>query len=311
MSHPHDHDRRPDGPDASGWAPPSPPAAPLTPVDVEPAAGASRRRGRLALVALVGAGLGAGALVTGSVLVSADDDPGFELATAPPDDGTDDTGDDTGGDTGDGTGGDTSADTLGGVASCLAGELGIEPPTGTWLPDLDALAELSGAELQAAWESCAGDLGTVFDGTFGDEMFDGTFGDEVFDGEVFDEMFGELPALDDLPPLDELAACVEPIVGDVTAGWGELVPDVVVVGPDGPTLWSFGDGDGTVTITRSGGEVTVESSGDVTETAPEEAAVEAEGALDDLLGDVLGEGLDELLADLEACGLPVPDGSQD
>ena len=43
---------------------------------------------------------------------------------------------------------------------------------------------------------------------------------------------------------------------------------VVVTGPDGVSVVDFGEGDGSVTITKSGDAITVESDGDVTVHEP-------------------------------------------
>ena len=81
------------------------------------------------------------------------------------------------------------------------------------------------------------------------------------DLEELQECLG-LPALGEFPPLsDEFEF---PKIFDGAFGQGH----VVVVGPDGVSVVDFGEGDGSVTITKDGDEITVESEGDVTVDEP-------------------------------------------
>jgi hypothetical protein len=133
-----------------------------------------------------------------------------------------------------------------------------------------------------------GDLG-VFGGAddFGPigeclgRLFDFEFDIDVEPNGGMDLQVGDLPPLS-IPPL-----------GDVFGGG-----HVTVIDDDGMTIADFGDGDGSVTITKQGDTITVTSEGDVTVQA-----------LDDLMGEM--PMLDESWFDQnwsDASGdLPFPD----
>jgi hypothetical protein len=100
----------------------------------------------------------------------------------------------------------------------------------------------------------------------------------VLDGQItIDIGSGEPITLD----LGEIGECIDlPIFGPGEGGWPALpeigrVPGprgdhVVVVGSDGVSVLDFGEGDGSVTITKSGDEITVDSDGDVTTIEPDQ-----------------------------------------
>ena len=98
---------------------------------------------------------------------------------------------------------------------------------------------------------CLGANGDLFDFGIDGEAF--PFGED-FDPETFFEDFDPSEFFDRLPS-DQGAFEV------FGADTGNMV---TVMGPDGPTLYDLGDGDGSVTVTQTDGVVTVETSGDVT-----------------------------------------------
>jgi hypothetical protein len=80
--------------------------------------------------------------------------------------------------------------------------------------------------------------------------------------------WGSLPPLLDLGQLGDLGELdfdkLEQCIG---GGWSEFQPgsggDLTIAGDDGVSVVEWGEGDGSVTITRDNGEVTVSSQGDV------------------------------------------------
>jgi hypothetical protein len=140
---------------------------------------------------------------------------------------------------------------LGEVGRCLASELGLERPAGGTL-DRERVAELTADDLAAAWEACKGGLPDDVQRT-----------------------------------VDDVTSCAERVMQQLPTADGSAdhgTGGVAVVTPEQLSVLEFGDGDGRVTITKSGDEYTVESSGDVSEVDL--------GSLDELAADV-GDALAE------------------
>jgi hypothetical protein len=84
---------------------------------------------------------------------------------------------------------------------------------------------------------------------------------------------GDLPQLPALPDLDKIEECLGHPLPDIDAtpdGSRPDLPDIfgaggtiTITGPDGVSVLDFGEGDGSVTITKENGEITVTSEGDV------------------------------------------------
>jgi hypothetical protein len=147
---------------------------------------------------------------------------------------------------------DTPADQSGGDASSngkIVIRIGDGDPIVLDLGDLGGLA--TGGDL--------GDLGDL--GHLGDL---GKI-EECLGGSLFDIQPGDAP----IPPLGGLN-----VFGDGT--------DVTVTGPDGLSVADFGDGDGSVTITKKDGQVTITTDGDV-------AVKDLEQVLSDLPSGVPGD----------------------
>ena len=127
--------------------------------------------------------------------------------------------------------------------------------------------------------------------------------DELNDADL-DDFFECLDALDAEAASDEafeagIEGCeallpddADFVFGTADVGeWDEIgfedfeVPEVVVETEDGVEFLDFGDGDGTITITKTNGEISVAVSGDVTS----EAMIWDE--LDFADGDVIAEGV--------------------
>ena len=85
---------------------------------------------------------------------------------------------------------------------------------------------------------------------------------------------GDLGGLGDLGDLGKIEECLGGFAFDIEAAPGEFAlpglpglfgdgDDLTVAGPDGLSVLDFGDGDGSVTITKQDGEITITSEGDV------------------------------------------------
>lgn len=250
-----------------------PPSGSPVPMPEPETAAPAPRRGRMALVALLAAGLVAGGIAGVSQLASADQP---ELATAAPDDSEgsdellpsdDESTDDVDNDDAGTDDGDVSVD--GEIVIDMGGDEPIVLDLGEIEGDVSQLTECIG--LPAFEFDLDGDVGDF--GGFGE------WDPETFDlEELFgDEFFEQLPALDEL--FGEF---------DVDGEFGtfeDFGGSITVTGPDGVSVIDLGEG-GSVTITKNGDELTIESTGD--------ANVQE---LDDLFGD-FGAVLDgELFGD--------------
>lgn len=199
----------------------------------------------MALAALAAAGLVGGGIVVAGQFVSADrptldavgtiDDP---EPGAPADEQRDEQADDQA---------DEQRDGL----PSIEGEIVIDDGDGDPLVlDLGPLAECLGPILRG---------GPLFDLDL-DLEWDGEWDGEGRPPSPFDEEFHRRMEefLDDLPPdgLDEL--------DDGARIFGSGGSTITVVGPDGVQVIDLGEGDATVTIEQTDGELTVETEGDAT-----------------------------------------------
>lgn len=254
----------------------------------EPGADDPRRgRGRTALVALLAIGLVGGGIAGVSQLASADEP---ELSAAAPDDG--DEGDAPAQPVDDGDETPAPPPVPEDEPVDIDGQIVID--TGDGDPVVIDLGDIEFGRLQ----ECFGLPALPFDpdadlGEWSEwEPGTGPFGDldELFG----DEFFENLPAFDEFPMLDG---------GSVT-----------VTGPDGTSIVDLGE-NGSVTITKDGDEIVVETDGDATVEQldemfgefgtlfDEEFAGDLDVLLDDLLGEFDGGLLDELLGE----GFPAVD----
>lgn len=256
------------------------------------------RRGRTALVTLLAIGLVGGGIAGISQLASADE-PEWGAASPSDDESVPPADDDGDGETSnDGemsNDGETPAPPP--VPEDAPGDLDIDGEividTGDGEPVVIDLGDLDVGRLQ----ECIGLPALPFDleGAPGEwsEWEPGT-GPMADLEELFgDEFLESLPAFDELPTLD----------GSVT-----------VTGPDGTSIVDLGE-NGTVTITKDGDDIVVETEGDATVEQldvllgdvgelgtlfDEEFTGDLEAMLDDLLGELDGGFLDDLLGE----GLP-------
>jgi hypothetical protein len=228
--------------------PPTEPPVSLDPPSVAGRSGADGpRRGRMALAALAAAGLVGGGIVVAGQFASADEQPSLGAAAVdePAPDETDDvpTVNDNDADED-----DTESDGEIGDMPTIDGEIVIDDGDGDpFVLDLGELGECIGPILR------------------GGPMFDPDGG---WDGEgrsplPFDDEFHQRMEefLEDLP-WDELGDFG--IDDDGVRIFGSGGSMITVVGPDGVEVIDLGDGDATVTIEQTDGELTIETEGDAT-----------------------------------------------
>jgi len=118
-------------------------------------------------------------------------------------------------------------------------------------------------ESMAQFSEC---LGLPF---FSGEPGESPFGDfEEFEGMFEDFPFDEFDGILEEFSIEDFEGMFEQFGGLSGPGhFGQLAPDgahVTVMGPDGLTVIELGDGDGSITITQQGGEVTIETDGSAT-----------------------------------------------
>jgi hypothetical protein len=170
-----------------------------------------------------------------------------------------------------------------GVVPNLASANNAAPPTSTAATSATTAPGSTPPDTSAGVEpiTC---IGTV-------AVTDGQHGKPV----VSSDTSGDCEKLFGLPfPIDEkaLAAfdkCMSGILGELP----KFDPNgtVTVDGSDGPSIYQFGDGDGTITITKSGDTISASSTGAVTKTDLNK------------IDEVFGEHADEA----EACNVLLPD----
>ena len=205
------------------------------------------RRGRMALAALAAAGLVGGGIVVAGQFASADDRPSLAAS-----DTTDEIRDQT---TDEPTPDAPSSDEgLGDVGlPSIDGEIVLDDGSGEPLViDLGAIAECFGPIFGGGplfGPDGEGVPPAPFDDEFAQRM------EEFLDGLPLDEL-GEL----DLDGLD--LEGLDPDDGVRIFGSGGSM--ITVVGPDGVELIDLGEGDATVTIDQTDGELTIETDGDAT-----------------------------------------------
>jgi hypothetical protein len=124
------------------------------------------------------------------------------------------------------------------------------PPSPAPLP----LPPLHGGELIA----CSGSVAVTVDGEGIPDVDTETI-------DTCDDFFAQALPIDE-EAMAEFEACMDEL-GDITDGVPVIDPSgtVTVDGADGPTIYDLGEGDGTITITKSGDDISVTTSGDVTE----------------------------------------------
>lgn len=215
------------------------------------------RRGRMALAALAAAGLVGGGLVVAGQFASADR-PSLEETVAVGDDtSTTLPDDDTTGEPGDDRN-DGSPDERDDEAPTVDGQIVIDVGDGE--PTVIDLGELEGHVTDLS-ECLGGPMlggGRLFDldlGEIGPADPEGPFGEEF--EQRMEEFLDELP-WDELGDLD---------LGELDDGvriFGSGGSTVTVVGPDGVEVIDLGEGDATVTIEQTDGELTIEADGDAT-----------------------------------------------
>lgn len=188
------------------------------------------RRGRMAIAALAAAGLVGGGIVVAGQLASADR-PSLDAAETV----EEPTPDAPAPDEGDGEGEDD-----GGGLPSIDGEIVIDDGDGEpFVLDLGRIGEC---------------LGPIFGGG---PMSEGLPPLDGFPfGEDFEQRMEEF--LDELP-MDQLEG-----LDDGVRIFGSGGSTVTVVGPDGVEIIDLGEGDATVTIEQSDGELTIETDGDAT-----------------------------------------------
>jgi hypothetical protein len=229
-----------------------PPSTP--PVSLDPPGGpaeggpAGPRRGRMALVALATAGLVGGGIVVVGQFVAAD---GPTLRSAPDesssvtvdDDESEDSEDEPAGQPSDDDGDD-------GDGGGISGEIVIDDGDGDpFVIDLGAM----GPVLDCL--GLSGPDGSIF----------GPHGDGPRRGPLFDDDFAERMEefLDDLPVQEWLDLELGDLHGDDGVRiFGSGGSTVTVVGPDGVEVIDLGEGDATVTIEQTDGEIDVTTEGD-------------------------------------------------
>lgn len=266
-----------------------PVTSPISATPRPPAPDEPPRRGRMALVAVLTAGLVGGGIAGVSALASADRPETAVPAVSPDGDDTDEpTSDEPTSDepaSSDATDASDEESDEPAVEGELEFDLGDGDPIVIDLGDLDegAIDRLN---------ECIGF--PSFDVTWGDEFDPGDlpFGD--FESRL-DELFGEN---------GEFGAHLDELFGE----FGHVVGDgsVTVTGPDGVSVVDLGE-NGSVTVTKEDGEVTISTSGDATVSEVSELFGDADriipgpgphdGEFGDLEGD-LEEWLDMLIEDL-------------
>jgi len=234
-------------------------------------------RGRMVLVAVLTAGLIGGGVAAVSQFASADQP---DLAVAAPDEPSDETippvDDEEKGDT------DEPAEPTGESEGQIVIDHGDGEPIVIDLGDVEGdLARLS---------ECVGLP------MFGAGEFE--FG-EWEPGELpnFEEFFEDLPF--DLEALEDLEGQFGQFDESGEFGMFEDGGSVTVAGPDGVSVIDLGE-NGSVTVTKADGEISVETDGDATVTDLEEVFGGFEGMIDEMFADGGFEGMiDEMFADGE------------
>jgi hypothetical protein len=279
------------------------PSSSQLPIEVDVTTAPPSRRGRRVAVGVSAGVLAIGGLVAAGQLVSADGpQPRHAAGVQAPETSTPAT-----------TMPDGSlparSGPLGGMAfgelsDCFSDALGIDISTA--FDDHTVFEDLTSEQLQVAWEQCA----DLMDG----EMFPGM--DMPFSEMPFGEMpFGEMPFgemhpgfPDDLEQtMADLEECFKdsdwgfPGLGGLGLGDADGDGAVAVMTPEELSVLSFGDGDGSITITKAGDDYTISADGDVTDASLPD--VFEHGAFD-------VEAMDEAMADIEArlteCGIDMP-----
>jgi hypothetical protein len=214
------------------------------------------RRGRMVLVAAAAASLVGAGLIGISQFASADRPEITPSAGEPLPEPSDEDGDSDDGDTDDGEHGPV-----------VEGQIVIDNGDGE--PIVIDLGEgsINGESMQQ-FSECIGL--PIFGGEPGESPF-GDFEDfqfEDFEGMFEDFPFGDFEGMLEDFPIEDFEGMFEEFGEFGGPGhFGEFATDgthVTVMGPDGLTVIELGDGDGSVTITQQGGELTIDTDGSAT-----------------------------------------------
>lgn len=266
------------------------------PVSFDPPLPSGPRRGRMALVAVLTAGLIGGGIAGISQLASADRADLSASATATPDEPND--------------------DTAPPATTAPSDDVDGEEPTSDEPEPSEPTLDTSGQIVldDGDGDPIVIDLGDLADGDFG--KLTECLGFPMFD---FDIDVGGLEPGDwqpgDLPTLDEFLNDLPFDLGDIEGELGGLFDadggSVTVTGPDGVSVVDLGE-NGSVTVTKENGEVTISTAGDASVSDLADVfgdfGTVFEGGLFD--EEALNEFLDSL-PDLGDQAFPAPGGLSD
>ncbi|MFN0028533.1 MAG: hypothetical protein ACKV2O_15335 [Acidimicrobiales bacterium] len=161
-----------------------------------------------------------------------------------------------------------------GAGECMATELGVDISGGMGPGMFGQMQDIPQEEIEAAWETCAAELPADLTKTM--EGFKACFGDMAPGAMHGEGMSGPMGAMFD--------------------GNGA----VAVMTPDNHKVHSFGEGDGTITVTKTGDTYSVTNTGDVTEAEI--------GAMLEGMGTKMQEMMPGLQDRLQECGIELPSG---
>lgn len=162
-----------------------------------------------------------------------------------------------------------------GAVECMATDLGVDISGGMGPETLKQLKDIPQEQIREAWETCAAELPAEL--TQRIDQFRACFGDRVPGPLASGVLLGPMGAVFD--------------------GHGA----VAVLTPEEHAVHSFGEGDGSITVTKTGDGYTVTTTGEVTETEV--------GAMLEGMGSKLQELVPELRDRLQECGIEPPTGA--
>ena len=173
------------------------------------------------------------------------------------------------------------------LTDCLSEKLGVKFNAGAGMQaGFGAVVKTPPEELRAAFKACAGNLPAGYGAGFGSRSAMGS-------------MLGSGILGSGMPVIDETTkSCLKEKFGASMGGHGQMAGAAVMT-PEGVSMRHFGEGDGTITITKAGDKVTVTQTGDVDEIS-----------LDDLtakFGDMMHK-MGDVTKILNECGVSLPEG---